>query len=246
MSLPTTAESLSITRRRSGDSEEPQRSWDAYSDGLNFYAAVKGRPKPNGSIFDKSPNDWFLQAIGSTGSSTTPETLAAGRDTTGCDCPDGVEVISAAAEHFVGATSLSTSDRAADPVPNLGKVHNRGCFESPHLVERVPTAAQALLRERPTPTAEVNRPDAELRRLADQGTVLLLTKGFYALIPEDRRGTDTHWQPTIEAAALGIAAAIFDTSQVALVGPSAARAHRCYPRALGNAFVSVPNQRRRR
>lgn len=97
-----------------------------------------------------------------------------------------------------------------------------------------------------TNSFELDRPDAELRRLADQGTVLLLTKGFYTLIPEDRRGTETHWQPTIEAAALGIAAAIFDTNQVALVGPSAARAHRCYPRALGNAYVSVPKQRRRR
>lgn len=93
-----------------------------------------------------------------------------------------------------------------------------------------------------TNSFKLERPDAELRRLAEQGTVLLLTKGFYALVPEDRRGTETHWQPTIEGAALGIAAAIYGADEVALIGPSAARSHRCYPRALGSAYIAVPKQ----
>jgi hypothetical protein len=39
---------------------------------------------------------------------------------------------------------------------------------------------------------------------------------------------------------------MFEIGSVALVGPSAARAHGCYPRALGGAFVAVPRQRARR
>ncbi len=97
-----------------------------------------------------------------------------------------------------------------------------------------------------TNSFKLDRPDAELRRLAEQGTVLLLTKGFYALIPEDRRGAGTHWRPTIEGVALGIAAAIYGANEVALIGPSAARSHRCYPRSLGSAYIAVPKQHRHR
>ncbi len=74
----------------------------------------------------------------------------------------------------------------------------------------------------------------------------MLTKGFYALVPEDRRGEHTAWRPTIEGAALGIAAALHTPEDVALIGPSAASAHRCYPRALGTADAAVPQQRRPR
>lgn len=102
------------------------------------------------------------------------------------------------------------------------------------------------LRVGRTSSFPLDRPDAELQRLADAGTVLALTKGFYALVPEDRRGENTTWRPSIEGAALGIAAALHSPHEVALVGPSAARAHRCYPRALGTGFVAVPRQRRPR
>ncbi len=93
---------------------------------------------------------------------------------------------------------------------------------------------------------DLKRPDAELRRLADAGTVLLLAKGLYALVPEGQRNPDTTWIPSIEGAALGIAAALYDADDVALVGPSAVRAHRCYPRALGFGYVATPRQRRPR
>ncbi len=102
------------------------------------------------------------------------------------------------------------------------------------------------LRVGRTSSFPLDRPDAELQRLAEAGTVLALTKGFYALVPEDRRGENTTWKPSIEGAALGIAAALHSPDDVALVGPSAARAHRCYPRALGTGFVAVPQQRRPR
>jgi hypothetical protein len=113
----------------------------------------------------------------------------------------------------------------------------------PRVVEQL---ARRQLRVGRTSSFALDRPDAELQRLAEAGTVLALTKGFYALVPEARRSTQTTWRPSIEGAALGMAAALHSPDEVALVGPSAARAHRCYPRALGTAFVTVPNQRRPR
>ncbi len=93
---------------------------------------------------------------------------------------------------------------------------------------------------------EVERTDTELRRLTENGSVLQLSKGFYVLVPEERRGPDTTWRPTIEGAALGMAVALYGPDEVALVGPSAARAHRCYPRALGTGYVSIPGRLRTR
>ncbi len=97
-----------------------------------------------------------------------------------------------------------------------------------------------------TSSFDLQRPDAELRRLAAAGAVVKLTKGFYALVPEDRREPCTPWQPTIEGVALGMAAALYGTDSVALIGPSAVRAHHSYPRALGEAYVAVPQQHRAR
>lgn len=102
--------------------------------------------------------------------------------------------------------------------------------------------ARRPLKVAKTEDFALDRPDAELRRLADRGVVLPLAKGFYALVPEDRRGVGTRWRPSIEGAALGIAAALHELDEVALVGPSAARAHGAYPRALGVAMVAVPAQ----
>ncbi len=90
------------------------------------------------------------------------------------------------------------------------------------------------------------RTDTELHRLTNAGTVLRLSKGFYTLVPEDRRGKSTTWRPTIEGAALGMAAALYGEEEVALIGPSAARAHQCYPRALGEAYVTAPKPLRPR
>lgn len=92
----------------------------------------------------------------------------------------------------------------------------------------------------------VSRTDTELRRLTDNGSLLQLSKGFYSLVPEEQRGENTTWRPTIEGAALGMAAALYGPEQVALVGPSAVRAHRCYPRALGEACVTTPKALRPR
>ena len=90
------------------------------------------------------------------------------------------------------------------------------------------------------------RPDTELRRLTDNGSLLHLSKGFYALVPEGRRGENTPWRPTIEGAAIGMAAALYGPEAVSLIGPSAARVHRCYSRALGEAYVTAPKSLRQR
>ena len=112
-----------------------------------------------------------------------------------------------------------------------------------HVVNQL---TRSQLRVGRTSSFGLERPDAELQRLSEAGSLLALTKGFYALIPEQYRGPDTSWKPTIEGVALGMAASLYSPDEVALVGPSAARAHRCYPRALGTAYVSVPHQRRSR
>ncbi|MFT7474221.1 MAG: hypothetical protein ACI81L_001142 [Verrucomicrobiales bacterium] len=90
---------------------------------------------------------------------------------------------------------------------------------------------------------EIKHAKSELRRLTEEGTILRLTHGFYALVPESQRGPSTTWRPTIEGIALGVASAMYDITTAALVGPSAARALGCYPRALNTGFVAVPKQR---
>lgn len=83
----------------------------------------------------------------------------------------------------------------------------------------------------------------ELRRLSRAGALLRVAHGYYALVPEASRERDTRWRPTIEAVALGIAIAEYGRDRVALIGPSAARLHGAYSRALGAAVVAVPKQR---
>ena len=83
----------------------------------------------------------------------------------------------------------------------------------------------------------------ELRRLAKAGSLLKLAHGYFALVPEANRKPNTSWRPTIESVALGVAIADYGFEDVALIGPSAARLHGCYPRMLGTATVAVPKQR---
>lgn len=93
---------------------------------------------------------------------------------------------------------------------------------------------------------EMKHPKSELRRLTNDGTILRLTHGYYALVPESQREPSTTWRPTIEGISLGVASAMYGTETTALVGPSAARSLGCYPRALNAGFVAVPKQREAR
>ncbi|KHL17035.1 hypothetical protein CLV56_0734 [Mumia flava] len=95
---------------------------------------------------------------------------------------------------------------------------------------------------RPKDLADVYRhPRAELARLTRAGVVRRLGHGYYVAIPDDR---DSRWRPTLEAAAAGIAAAIYGPDDVALMGVSAARVHGALPRAVGTAVVATPQQHR--
>lgn len=87
------------------------------------------------------------------------------------------------------------------------------------------------------------QPRGEFARLAESHALLKLAPGYYALPPGDRLG-DPGWRPTLEAVALGVAAADSGVDRVCLMGPSAARVHGAVPRALGIAFVAVPTRRR--
>lgn len=110
---------------------------------------------------------------------------------------------------------------------------------------------QSYLREIAGRNSRVVRPGdfpaknaaTQLQRHAADGSLLRLAHGYYALVPEASRGPGTGWIPPIEAAALGLSVAHYGTDEVALIGPSAARMHGCYPRALAVAVVAVPGQR---
>lgn len=106
-----------------------------------------------------------------------------------------------------------------------------------------PVVAQAdprVVRPRDLADYYVN-PSAEIARLVAGGVLLRLIGGYYAVVPEPRRGG--HWRPQLEAAALALAQADYGRKVVALMGVSAARVLGALPRAHGAAVVAVPKQR---
>ena len=85
------------------------------------------------------------------------------------------------------------------------------------------------------------QPRAEFLRLEEAGVLLKIVHGYYALIPEARRGLG--WRPEIEALALSLGQADYGREEVALMHISAARIHGAIPRALAVAVLAVPKQR---
>lgn len=85
-------------------------------------------------------------------------------------------------------------------------------------------------------------PRPEIARLTRRGALRRLAAGYYALVPQKNVGDPT-WEPPLEAAAWGVAAADYGADSVALIGLSAARLHGAVPRALAVAVVAVPRQR---
>lgn len=109
----------------------------------------------------------------------------------------------------------------------------------------IPTAlTQAPLRTiRPRDAANVYpHPRSQLVRLAEHGLLHRLTDGYYNVVPQEMLGRS--WIPNLEAAAAGIATAIFGSGNVVVMGVSAARLHGAIPRALAMAIVAVPRQHR--
>ena len=84
-------------------------------------------------------------------------------------------------------------------------------------------------------------PRVQIARLLEQGAAVRLAHGYAVAVPDDQ-GPD--WRPTIEEAAVGIAATIFGQRHVVLLWVTAARIHHAIPRALGNSVVAVPHQHR--
>jgi hypothetical protein len=96
---------------------------------------------------------------------------------------------------------------------------------------------------RPVDAAGIYRnPRAEFARLERAGALHRLAPGLFAAVPDDRIGRT--WQPSLEAAALGIAGTGGHTADSALMGISAARVHGAIPRALNVAIVAVERHRR--
>lgn len=81
--------------------------------------------------------------------------------------------------------------------------------------------------------------------MASNGVMLRVAHGAYVLVPERERRPNPDWRPPLERVAHGIAAAEYGLSEVALVGPSAARVHGALPRPVGIATVSYPSTRPR-
>lgn len=84
-------------------------------------------------------------------------------------------------------------------------------------------------------------PSKELNRLARNGAVLRLARGYYAVVPEPFRGTA--WRPSSEDAGLALAQADYGRDAVVAMGVSAARLLGSVPRALATSVIAIPRQR---
>lgn len=115
--------------------------------------------------------------------------------------------------------------------------------------QRQPTALLASLANLPLRTlrprdAEIAypHPRPQLARLVDRGLIHRVADGYYIVVPQEMVGH--RWLPDLEAAAAGIASAIYGANNAVLMGVSAARILGAIPRALATAVVAVPTQHR--
>ncbi|HWL37146.1 MAG TPA: type IV toxin-antitoxin system AbiEi family antitoxin [Frankiaceae bacterium] len=108
------------------------------------------------------------------------------------------------------------------------------------LPPRLAQRDNAVVRPRDAADVYVN-PHAEFARLVDNGLLLRVAPGSYAIVP--RPWVGRVWRPDLAAVALGIAQADYGRDAVALTNVSAARHHGAIPRALATATVAVPTQR---
>lgn len=117
------------------------------------------------------------------------------------------------------------------------------------MVNRRNTSFPAVLASAPLRTIRAEDaaaayafPGPELARLADKGLLQRVAHGYYIVVPQDMIGRT--WVPSLEAAAAGIASAIYGQNHAVLMGVSAARVLGAIPRALATAIVAVPDQHR--
>ncbi len=117
------------------------------------------------------------------------------------------------------------------------------------MAQRRNTSLPAVLASAPLRTIRANDaaatyafPGPELARLVDRGLLQRVATGHYIVVPQDMIGRE--WAPNLEAAAAGIASAIYGATHAVLMGISAARVLGAIPRALATAIVAVPDQHR--
>ena len=113
-----------------------------------------------------------------------------------------------------------------------------------HSTPLPPSLARLPLRTVRPRDAEIaySHPRSQLARLADKGLLHRVADGYYIVVPPEMVGRK--WLPGLEAAAAGIASAIYGAENAVLMGVSAARVLSAIPRALATAVVAVPKQHR--
>jgi predicted transcriptional regulator of viral defense system len=126
-------------------------------------------------------------------------------------------------------------------------MHTQGGFTT--MAEHRSTPLPAVLGGAPLRTVRATDaraayayPGPELARLADRGLLQRVANGYYIVVPQDMVGR--RWVPSLEAAAAGIASAIYGQEDAVLMGISAARVLGAIPRALASAVVAVPKRHR--
>lgn len=82
-------------------------------------------------------------------------------------------------------------------------------------------------------------PSPQLARLVERGALRRIAPGYYTVIPDD---AGPAWVPTMEAAGLAVATAIFGQEVPVTMGVSAARTYGAVPRAVDVAAIAVPRQ----
>ena len=114
----------------------------------------------------------------------------------------------------------------------------RQSMHGPRVVARAP-----MRTVRPADLGQVYaQPRVRVRDLEARGVLHRLAHGYYCAVPlEFDAGS---WRPSLEAAAAGIATAVFGDRVPVLMGKSAARVHRALPRAGAQAWVAVPRAHR--
>jgi predicted transcriptional regulator of viral defense system len=111
-----------------------------------------------------------------------------------------------------------------------------------HSTPLPPSLASLPLRTVRPRDAEIaySHPRPQLARLAEKGLLHRVADGYYIGVPPEMVGRQ--WLPGLEAAAAGIASAIYGADNAVLMGVSAARVLAAIPRALATAVVAVPKQ----
>lgn len=114
----------------------------------------------------------------------------------------------------------------------------REVMRGPRVVARAP-----MRTVRPADLGHVYaQPRVRVRDLEARGVLHRLAHGYYCAVPLEFDGSS--WRPSLEAAAAGIATAVFGDRVPVLTGKSAARVHRALPRAGAQAWVAVPRAHR--